>query len=509
MEATHASDCGAIIKAFEKHLLSAPSEGGIIGTVMPKLAAISSNSTSSAAHLENSVNPPIPQEILGAFNQSASQDQEPSVNIPGALAALGAQVVDIKNWQQWLASCIPCALRIEFRAELLNRLDDQLLDILEEMVNQYLKQLAFILNLLNATDVYADVCPLLAALSDTCIPDLQRILSLLAAILYRISVRELTGLDLMKLLILPIFQPIFSGLIGILNQYKTLVTDPLNCVVANLNAQLGKLQTGSTFNESLARDLTEKADALGLISGEAQKAETFKALNEARQPFTTIDEGITAMQDAAGMAVFHLRRLMLVGIFEIESLLDELKSELASFLGINDKETVEFLLNQYQKLLIFRMIAFISALVKALTVGFNCNFNDPAAAEDTVGKFLNDFLGPNAPIIVRNDSVTGEIQLLVNPAVTDPLKDSLKFRDTPILVQAGVFSTLGRAAPQSPSVGSVITPTGNKEVDSAFDAIMTQSSQAVTIKPRCVFEPGEVDSNKLAQWIAELNATGA
>lgn len=148
------------------------------------------------------------------------------------------------------------------------------------------------------------------------------------------------------------------------------------------------------------------------------------------------------------------------------------------------------------------MIAFISALIKALTVGFNCDFDNPSQAEDTVGKFLNDFLGPDAPIIVRNDSVTGQIQLIVNPAVTAPLKDGLTFRDTPILVQAGLFST------QAPSVGSVIVPTGNTEVDSTFDAIMSQSSQPVTIRPRCVFEPGETDSNKLAQWIAELNATG-
>lgn len=504
MEATHSADCAAIIKSFEKHLLSAPSEGAIIGTTLPKLAAINSNAISSANHLQNLVNPPIPQEILGAFNTGASSGEEPSVDIPGGFSQVASRVVDIKNWQQWLAGCIPCALRVEFRAELLGKLDDQLIAILEDMVNQYLKQMSFILNLLNATDVYADVCPLLFAMRDICVPDLQRILSLLASILYRISVRELTGLDLMKLLIMPIFQPIFSGLIGILNQYKILVTDPLNCVVANLNAQLSKFQTGDTVNERLVNDLVSKADALGLISGESQKADTRKILNNARQPFASVDAGITAMQDAAGSAVFHLRRLMLVGIFEIESLLDELKSELASFLGINDRETVDFLLDQYQKLLIFRLIAFISALVKALTVGFNCNFDDPVQAEDTVGKFLNDFLGPDAPVIVHNTE-TGEIQLFVNPALTAPLKNT-PFRETPVLVQVGVFST--QAVSQPASIGSVVTPTGNTEVDKTFNAIMSQSNRAITVKPRCVFEP-ESDGNKLAQWIAELNATGA
>lgn len=502
MDATHAADCGAIIKAFEKHMLSAPSEGAILGTVLPKLAAINSNAVSSAQHLQNAVNPPLPKEILGAFGSNAT-GTETTTAPSSEMSILAASQVDIQNWQQWLASCIPCELRVEFRAELLNRLDNQLLSILEEMVNQYLKQLSFIINLLNATDVYADACPLLAAMSDICIPDLQRILSLLASILYRMTVRELTSLDLMKLLVMPIFQPIFSGLIGILNQYKMLITDPLNCVVANLNGQLSKFQTGSVINEALSRDLVDKADALGLISGETQRAETLKKLNDARQPFTSIDEGITAIQDAGGLAVFHLRRLMVVGIFEIESLLDELKSELASFLGINERETVEFLLNQYQKLLIFRLISFISALVKALTSGFNCDFNDPAKAEDTVGKFLSDFLGPNAPVIVHNNVVTGEIQLLVNPEVTAPLKDTLQFSDVPVITQVGISTQETR-----PSIGTIISPTGNKEVDSAFDAIMAQSSQAVTIKPRCVFKSGSADSNKLVEWIAELNATG-
>ncbi len=498
IEVTKVSDCTAIIKAFQKHMMSSPSEGAIVGATLPRLAAINSNSLAAAGQLKNLTDPPLPSELKSAFSESVSGGQDVGLNLPLGANNARAELADVKNWQEWLQSCIPCDLRIEFRAELLNNLDDQLLDILEQIINNYLKELAFLLNLLNASDVYGDVCPLLFAMRDICIPDLQRIISLLASILYRMSVRELNSLDLLKLLILPIFQPIFNGLLGILNTYKALITDPLNCVVSDLDSQLNKLKIGGQLNQALVDNLVEKSDAIGLTAGESGKEQARANLNAARQPFEGIDSGIQAMQDAAGSAVFHLRRLMVVGIVEIDTLLSELKSELASFLGINEKETIDFLLNQYQKLIIFRLIEFIAALIKALTVGFNCNFDNPTQAEDTVGKFLNEFLGPKAPVIVTNNSVTGDIQLIFNPELTEPLRNTIQADENsvPIITQVGV-----------PKV-SILAPSGNKEVDAAFNDIISQQSSPLTIRPGCVFEPNTVSESKLAEWLKELSATG-
>jgi hypothetical protein len=369
-------------------------------------------------------------------------------------------------------------------------MDLKLLEMLEQMVKQYLSILSFIVNLLNSNDIYADVCPLLFAMQDICIPDLQRILSLLAGILYRMQVKELESIDLLKLLILPIFQPIFAGLLGTLGQYKLLVTDPLNCVVASIDTQLEKIQTGSAFN-LLSSTALNQAKSLKLVDSSNIDAAR-SAINNVRQPFATLDEASRSMQAGLGTAVVELRRFVSLGVFEVDSLLEALKSEFEAFLGLNDRDTIDFLLNQLQKLLIFRLIAFITSLVKALISGFNCDFSNPEAADETVDRFLNDFLGPNSAIVVRNDA--GDIQLIINPDLTQPIKDG---------ILTGAVDT--RFPTQSPTV---IAPTGNVEVDSAFDAIITQSSQPLTIKPRCVFEPSDVDSNKLAQWIKELNATG-
>jgi hypothetical protein len=489
------SDCSSIIKAFQKKMLTAPSEAAISGATMLRVSSIQSNSRAASSSLQNAIQPPIPSELISAgfSNSSSGSDSAASANVSLSLgqAFSNVQSRELRGLQEFLADCIPCDLRVEFRAELVSKLDDAFLDMLEEMINNYLKELSFLVNLLNATDVYADVCPLLFILQDICIPDLQRLLSLLASILYRMTVRELTSLDLMKILILPLFQPLFNSLFGMLNQYKALITDPLQCVLANMDTQLNKLKIGEVMSDRLITDIVLKADKLKLLETDDDKAKLISTLDAARQPFQDLDAGINAMQNASGSAVMHLRRLSLVGIFEIETLLKELKAELANFLGFNQAETVEFMLNQYQKMLIFRLISFIAALVKAKTVGFNCDFTDQTKAEDTVGRFLSDFLGPNAPVIVTNNTVTGDIQLIFNPDNKRNLPDLFPDQQAEVVVQVGFPRKTLRAS-------------GSPEVDSAINAIINQSNQPVTIKPGCVFEPGLVDSNQLAKWIRDL-----
>jgi hypothetical protein len=467
MNSSKASDCSLIIKSFQKHLLSTPNEESIIATTLPKLASINSNAVAASSSLTNLINPPIPQEVLGAFNKDVTLTG--SLTLPGLDTGITSKSVDLKNWQEWLKSCISCDLRVDFRAELSSKLDDKLLDNLELMAAAFLKQISLVINLLNSKDIYIDVCPLLFAMKDICIPDLQRILSLLASILYRMTVREVAQTDLIKLLVMPIFQPIFSGLIGILSQYKLLITDPLNCVNANLAVQLDKLRTTGTINSKLVDHIVDTTGAL-TNADMTNRGELRSLLNSARQPFATIDSGIDSIENSLGTATFHLQRLMTVGTIEVESLLLDLTTELTSFLGTSDKESVEFLLNQYQKLIIFRLITFISSFIKATSVGFDCNFSSPTQSQDTIQQFLAEFLGPNSPVLIKTNSITGDIELLIE-------------KTTP----------------------STFSPTGNVVVDTTIDAIITQSSQPVTIKARCVFDSGLTETNKLEEWLTELD----
>src|SRR5688572_22494506 len=103
MEATKAADCSTIIKHFEKHMLSAPTEASILGALTPQLAAIQVNATSAASNLRNLADPPIPSQVVAAFDAKASTGDEPAVTMP--ISVLDSKSVDVANWQEWLQDC--------------------------------------------------------------------------------------------------------------------------------------------------------------------------------------------------------------------------------------------------------------------------------------------------------------------------------------------------------------------------------------------------------------------
>lgn len=479
LSATEASDCSLIIKSFQKHLLSTPTEESILAASLSRLVSIHSNSVSSAEALRNLTSPPIPDEILKSFDKKASTS-ETSATLP-ELQEEVEKSVDISRFQDFLDACIPCDFRVDLRAEFSSSLDEDLLQTLTQMGDGYLKQLAFVVNLLNSKDVYADVCPMLFAFQDICIPDLQRMISLLSGILYRISVKELAGVDLIKLLVLPIFQPIFSGLVGLLLHYKLLIVNPLECVNANLSFQLEKIKTSQILNPEVVDTIVTSSENLKITSPKSRD-DMIRALNTARIPFSTLDQGINAIQNTAGSAAFNINRLLTVGTSEVNMLIETLKTELASFIGTSENESVEFLLTQYQKLTIFRSIVFLASLVQAKGSGFSCDFKNEDTAQGTVDQFLNEFLGPNSPILVTKNSITGDTELFFNPDL----------------------SQIGKTT-RVIELSTKIASTGNAVVDKSIDAIITQSSQPVAIKPECVFVKGSTDANKLAQFINELN----
>jgi hypothetical protein len=509
MEATKTQDCTQIVKAFQKKLLSASDEGSIMGGMMAATAMMQVNAVSASGNLANAISPPIPQIILDAL--AAASAVGPKVKLPSDTGELlrsltkGNELAGLGL--EWLERCVPCALRIKFRSELAFSLSDLLLDILEDMLNNFLKELAFIMNMLNSTDVYQDACLLIKSLEDVCIPDIQRMISLLSAILYRTTSKEIMQqVDIMKLLIYPIFQPIFTNITQLFGQYKSLVTDPLQCVVSQLNAQLEKIKTGGFLNNSTINSIetrTIELEKIAKISGvegiagpgevDFQSDEVKTSLKNAQQAGLAYDGQIGAMQDSLGSAVFHLRRMVMSGIVEVESVLSELQSELQKFVGGGQEETLEFLLAQYDKLLVVRMIQFLSAMVTALAGGFSCDIPNEEAGNVVLAQFFDQFLGPQSPVILQVDPVTNDVILTLDSGVLQPL------------AVAGEASINLSANSQVANPPILIDPTGNNEVDQAVSAIIKQAVTPVRVKPRCFFDTQRPDDDRLAAILAELN----
>jgi hypothetical protein len=499
MDAGAAADHAAIIKVFQKSLMSASSEEAVIGAVLPKMASMQVDSNAAASNLENAVNPPIPQEVSAVLAAANEGVEVPKIELPNELFG-GAvdQALGVANWQEYLEQCIPCSQRVILRAGLVDLLSDTLLATLEQMINNFLKELAFVMNLLNAPDVYQDACLLLKALNEVCIPDLQRMLSLFAALLYKMTAEELAQFDLMKLIVTPIFQPIFIGIATLFGQFKGLICDPLECVVTQLDLQIEKLKVGAFLHSPGVRNtadaLTDADIALqNLAFGEGDSAqEVNDSLAAAQQATGEWDDGLTAIQNSMGSSLMELRNLTFGGVREVQSKAEELVSEIQKFVGDSDGETLEFMLRQYKKIRLIRMIGFVSALVKALIGGFNCDLDGPDAAQHTLAQFFDNFLGPDAPVIVQVDPDTNDIELYFDRTVLQPL-------------QSAQGAASGTPTDTQPPL--VIEPTGDSEVDAAVNAIITQALQPVTVKPKCFFETSGSDSDKLQEFISQLDAT--
>jgi len=489
MEATKLQDCSQVAKLFQKKMLSAPAEDNVIGGLMSCTVMMQVGADSASSNLTNAISPPIPdiiQQLLNAASESSISVELP-IDASGILAA-GNQMSGLGL--EWLEKCVPCSLRLKFRADLALSLNDTLLNTLEDLLGNYLKQLAFIMNMLNASDVYQDACLLLKALNDVCIPDIQRMISLMSAMLYRQTSKEiLESTDIMKLLIQPIFEPIFTNITQLFGQYKVLVTDPLQCVIGQLSASLEKIKTGGFLenqNISAIESRTNELEQITGITGTEQltgvdfnSPAVSGALRSARSAGLSYDDYISNMQNSLGSSVFHLKRIVTSGVVEVESVLAELLSELDKFVGGGQQETLEFLTKQYDKLLIVRMIQFLIATVRALSGGLNCEIPDAEAANSVLTQFFEEFLGPESNVLISVDTTTNNIMLVLDTNVNDILGES----------------------------NITIDPTGNNEVDQAVDAIITQANTPVRVIPQCFFEAQTPDDNKLAAFLAELDNT--
>jgi hypothetical protein len=495
MEASRLQDCAALAKAFQKKMMSAADESDVIGSLLPAVSMIQVNAASASGNLLNAISPPIPDLILDALAEASEAGPKvelpnnPSIQNAASLTALGIE---------WLEKCIPCNLRLKFKADLYISLSDTLVLNLEEMLNNYIKELNFIISLLNSTDIYQDGCLMLKVLADICVPDIQRMISLFAALLYRQTSREvLEQTDIMKLLIMPIFQPIFTNITQVFGQYKVLVTDPLQCVVANLSYQIERLKTGGFLTDPQVNNIESKTNLLMEIAGigptktfpiDFSSDDVKDSLVAAQTVGNSLDQGLSAIQNSLGSSIFELKRLTSVGIVEVETILADLERELSKFIGGSQSETNTFLIRQYDKLIIVRMIAFLIAVVKAVGSGFDCNLPAGETGNSVLNKFYEDFLGPSSRVVVSRNPATNEVTLVLDskaqPLIENTKEDST--RNPPAII---------------------LDPTGNNEVDQAVNAIMNKVVTPVTIKPKCFFDTQTPDDNRLAQFLAQLDAT--
>lgn len=471
--------------------MAAPSEAAIIGSTTSVLASIQVNSNSARANVQNSVSPPLPSVIQNILNATAGGTEldldagiEAAISRAGDLSGLPEDEAELlegtlNTIRDIQKECIPCNLRVALRASLPELFNESLLSTLENLIESYLRALNFIVNLLSGASVYQDICLVLRGINTICIPDLQRIVSLLNAMLYRLTSAELGDADMMKLVVLPIFQPIFMGIALLFQQFRLLVTDPLNCVVNQLDFTIQRLKVGSLATQGPGATATEQLIKYAIADTEEENQQITDAFSALASGGATLDQGLTAIQNSLGGTLTLLRNTVSKGIRETEELANSLIEEVQSFVGISEEQTNTYLTMQFQKLLYFRLIGLISALIEAKASNFECALGEPNQAKETLEQFIGNFLDLDANVSIDVDDA-GDLQLVFD-------------------------ATIGNAS--DGVSGVAITTTGDEEIDNAVNAILTQATTPKVVKPPCLFSTTDESDNKLAEYIAMLDST--
>lgn len=348
--------------------------------------------------------------------------------------------------------CIPCSLRLLSFIELNPNID--LLGTLEADIFNRLKFLADVGSMFKNFDIYADFCDMLGLLSFMCIPDLQRLIAMLMALLV-LELPTLEGLiGLIQGLIAPLFAPILMAITSLLDQFVLVVTNPLDCILDAINLQMRKLsfETGNeTSLEKAARDInTGLSDLNKMVSESKQKIQ--EKLN------------------------FYV---------------DEVKAMLGDLNGGDGA----YLVASLKKLATVRMVGFIVAIINALTRGHvACSSVGKTPERSELDNFFDNFLNPNSPF---NMWVDDNDQIHID-------EKSSEFED---IANSPTGST---NLPDLPNNGNVFQFEGDPLVDTTIftqQIISTKRAlvgSASAIIP-CKLETSITDVDKVNQFISELN----
>lgn len=151
------------------------------------------------------------------------------------------------------SECIPCGLRIKFNEELnlkagISDIGSYMLEVMEAWLNRALSEIRNLIDMFKNLDNYIDICTLLKFFQDfVCIPDLAKILALLAALMMDLSFELNAIVDLALSLVVPLFVPFLTNLLDSLMKYVLLIVRPIECIIDSIQNMLSKLDYNVLF----------------------------------------------------------------------------------------------------------------------------------------------------------------------------------------------------------------------------------------------------------------------
>lgn len=457
MSSTDLQDCSIIASTFERGAHATPSEAAVWVNLSRLLDNTSSIANSASSSLGSFIQTPSVTAatqaagLVGSKIPSASASTSTTSidsllqgvgfgNIKSAITGqqIGGQVLE------WMKECVPCSLRLQSFLELNPPLD--LLSALEQDLKDRLAVLYSMVDMLSRFNSAFDICTLLDQFSFICIPDLQKIITLLMA-QFLLDIPKLDGLiDILQKLIAPIFAPILLAVNALMSQFLQLVTNPIKCILDSLALQTRKIDPEtSTSISSASADVRSELNSI--------QSDLSSSLGTIMDTMDEARKNIEAKMD------FYLQ--------EIEAMMGELNGGDASYLRAIMK-----------KLMLIRQIQFISALIMAKIAGHDLctRSSGQTPTRSQLDSFFDNFLNPRLPFRMRVDD-GGNV--LVEDKTGDEAEDDSAF-----------------------NFDNIFNGSSDPSVTLSVQEIISNLSKPINTSLPCKVS---TDDSTVNRWIAELD----
>ncbi len=353
-------DCAAIARAFERASHFSVNEASIFAPITKHIESMRSWSQ-------------VNQQVLGSwFATPKTQDSEDSatkstgLKIENTFTAVADD--DFGDaLKKVYKDCVPCSDRIDLLATFNPGKD--LLDIFRVDIEQKIAFLTDLDSLLSDVNVYGDICRLIGFLNFMCVPDLQKMVSVLMALMMKFNL-SLDGLfSLIMTIVAPLFSPLIASIANLLSQYELLVLNPINCVI-------------DSADDVLAR--------LSFEIGESGSADDLRPVRER----------LLSAQERTNVGVQTGLGLLRNKLFDADQLLRNRLTfyldQLNKLTGDWNGDSTTYLTQSLDKLQIVRLIALVQAIIDIIRTGGQLCLAGEIPTESELNAFFGNFLNPNS-----------------------------------------------------------------------------------------------------------------
>lgn len=388
---TRQQDCLLIAETFEKAAHSIPTEAAAFSTLSRQIQ----NNIGLSKAMKNS---------LDSYFITANKDLSQSFNLGNQDLPLDEQFA--KKLMDLAKDCIPCEFRLSALAEVKPGFD--IFEMYKSYYDNAIKQLEELSNIFNDFDIYGDFCSFINLFNFLCIPDLQRILSLLMALFLLDVPRMLAFFNLLKCLIVPLFAPIILALQSMLEQYMQIVTQPLDCVVEAINFQINKFSVNlAEIRQSVKPEDKPVEDPKQTKAGAA----IHKYASYADLPGDKLNQGLNKLYAAAtpdktvkvsskvplaikevSNGIKLLNEILQDGLNKLKEKLKFYEDQARALIGDISGGDRAYIQAKLRTIQIVRMIAFVRSAIIAISKGKTECDNEKSPEKSELDNFFDKYI---------------------------------------------------------------------------------------------------------------------